>query len=142
MLDLFPFFKKIKSKVRSVAKRLYLQLSTSTIQFANCRCFSGTALAVFMVICVATLVEAFSKSRNGIEDVEIQNNNNNNVVDLKSSKDSVLTRDIELAKPKHKRGRFFTESLKCSNFKCNLQADGKELFWPSLRSTTARKYCQ
>lgn len=59
-----------------------------------------------MVICVATLVEAFSKNRRQADDIEVQNNiNNNNIDDLKSSKDSVLTRDMHLMKPKHKQGK-------------------------------------
>lgn len=61
-----------------------------------------------MVICIATLVEMFSRNRLKEDDIEIQNNNNinNNIVDdMKSSKDSVLTKDIQLIKPKHKQGK-------------------------------------
>lgn len=68
-------------------------------------------MTVFMIICIATLVEIFSiKNRRKVQDVEIQNNNsnhnnNNNIDDLKSSKDSVLTRDLEMIKHKNKQGK-------------------------------------
>lgn len=61
-----------------------------------------------MIICIATLVEILTKNRQKPDDIEIQNNNNinnNNIEDLKSSKDSVLTKDLHLIKPKQRRGK-------------------------------------
>lgn len=59
---------------------------------------------MFIIICIATLVEIFSKNRQDTNDIEIQNNNNN-IDDLKTSKSSVLTKDLHLLKPKRKEGK-------------------------------------
>lgn len=70
------------------------------------------------------MVEIFSINRLKVNDVEIQNNNNNsnninnNLDDLKSSKDSVLTRDLEIIKHKNKQGKFIVlfEITNLNNF--------------------------